>query len=71
VLRILTFLLSVVLVNTAVARGPAKTECVSGDGSMLPSFDRSVEFVVDASQNDPTAPVGEFTVIFRRSPGWR
>ena len=54
---------------TAHARGPAKTEVVTGDGFVWATLGRSVELAIDVSQLDPAAPTGEFAAMFFSFPG--
>ncbi len=66
--RYFTILLSMLVISTAAAQGPGKTEFITGDGFMWSSLGRSVEFVIDASQADPADPIGDFGASFYSFP---
>ena len=53
---------------TAQARGPEKTEFVTGGGFMFASLGRSVEFALDVDQLDPAAPEGSMSADFFSFP---
>ncbi len=66
--RYVALLLILLFISTAQAMGPNRTEFVSGDGLLWSSFGQSVDFVIDASQRDPQAPVGGLAASFFSFP---
>jgi len=62
-------LLAIIFNSSAIAKGPSKTEFVSGGGFMFASFGRSIEFSLDVSQLDPDDPGGSMVADFFSFPG--
>jgi hypothetical protein len=66
--KYLAFAPIILFISVATAMGPGRTEFVSGDGFLRSSFGISVEFTIDASQQDPNAANGTMSATLYSFP---